>query len=528
MQTDTWLTDATDPDCCPLCSHRLAAGSNICPSCGFTVHEPVRSPSATGHTRATGQSGPITPIPARASALRSQGAAARSVSSQPAPFSTPSPQQARGLRHDSPSYEAVSSLSALSLIIAETPTAPPRTPARQRQTGAPIDEIDTVPQRSEPPTPGQTPQPLEDAGRALILYPPQLPVALPGIDEIDTVPEGAARTLQVRKPEHSVVHVTAASWTAGSSTALTRSAGHTSRVRRFSPLDRTRWWLLRPGHIEFLLWLAGSVLLFGITFLFLLALALSLLVPAPQHWGNFPSQSSPASSGAATAALTDGLHLQLTGSATLALGSELHLQGQGFRPASQISFWLDGRWPLLDQHGGPAQTRTDASGRFTVNLWLGQGAPWSAGQHHLLAREMDNGQQAAISISINAPQVTPVSHTPGPQGTPVPPVQPTPVPPTATPLYPTPTARPPTPVPSATAGITPTASPVGTNVPGTPTGSPGTVSSSSLGNDLHTGDGGSLLTRLLHLNPLVWVIGICYLLSMLFLGLAGVLHRRRR
>jgi len=528
MQTDTWLTDATHPDCCPLCSHPQAAGSNICPSCGFTAHEPVRNPSAPGHTRASGQSGPITPIPARASALRSQGAAGRFVSPQPAPFSSPSPQQARGLRHDSPSYEAVSSLSSLSLIIAETPTAPPRMPARQRQTGVPIDEIDTVPQRSDPPTPGQTPQPLTvdcadlaAAGRALVPTSPQRPAPLPGIDEIDTVPEGASRALQVPASEQRVVRVTAASWTAGPQAALTHSAGHTSRVRRFSLLDRTRWWLLRPGHIEFLLWLAGSVLLFGITFLFLLALALSVLVPAPQRWGNFPSEQTPASS-AATPARPADLHLQLAGSTTHASGSELHLQGQGFRPASQISFWLDGRWPLLDQHGGPARTQADASGRFAVNLWLGQGAPWSAGQHQLLAREMDNGQQAAISISLTAPTVTPVA-----QDTPLPPVHPTPVPSTPTPIRPTPTAQP-TPWPSATAGITPTASPAATNVPGTSVASPGAVNSSSLGNDVHTGDGSSLFTRLLHLNPLVWVICMCYLLSMLFLGLAGVLRRRRR
>ncbi|HEY1352064.1 MAG TPA: hypothetical protein VGF67_20775, partial [Ktedonobacteraceae bacterium] len=90
------------------------------------------------------------------------------------------------------------------------------------------------------------------------------------------------------------------------------------------------------------------------------------------------------------------------------------------------------------------------------------------------------------------------------------------------------------PRPSPTAGITPTASPSGTHVPGTPTvGSPTSVggqavNSSSLGNDLHTGSDGSLFARLLHLNPLVWLIGICYLLSLLLLGLAGVFHRRRR
>jgi hypothetical protein len=37
-----------------------------------------------------------------------------------------------------------------------------------------------------------------------------------------------------------------------------------------------RWWLVRPGHIEFLLWLFGSILLFGLIFLLLLVTVLSL------------------------------------------------------------------------------------------------------------------------------------------------------------------------------------------------------------------------------------------------------------
>lgn len=558
MQTDTWLTNATDPDCCPLCSHPLAAGSNICASCGFTAHEPARSTSVPGHTRAVGQSGPITPIPARASALRSQGAAGRSVSSQPAPFSSPSPRQARGLQHNSPSYEAVSSLSSLSLIISETPTAPPRTTTRQPHSGERlphIDEIDTVPQKSDTrevqaapqDTPGTLAQifaDLEDPGRALFPSIALPPAAFASIDEIDTVPEGGSRALQPLVPEQKVVRVDAASWAAGSRSptrqsprfSVARSARRSSAVRHFSPLDRTRWWLLRPGHIEFLLWLAGSVLLFGITFLFLLAIVLSVLLPPTQARGIFPRSSTPGSSGIATPAVTVRMRLELAGSATLPSGTELRLLGQGFHPASQITFWLDGRWPLLDQHGGPAKTQADTAGRFTVNLWLGQGTNWSTGSHQILAREMDNGQQATVSISIAPTAVTPGSYNPGPRGTPAPPVRPTPLPPTQTPLPPTPTAARPTPTPappSPTAGITPTASPAGTSVPGTLTSSPASasgkaVNSSSLGNDLQTGDGHSLYAHLLHLHPLVWVISICYLLSLLFLGLAGVLHHRRR
>src|SRR5579883_477320 len=159
MQTDTWLTETTHPDCCPLCSQPLPAGSNTCASCGFTAHEPARGSSAAarGSAASARQPNPVTPIPARASALRSRegpgGASARSVSSpsRSTPFFAPSSaEQAEGRRHESPNYEAVSSLSSLSLIISETPTAPPRTTMRlPRQTGRleHIDEIDTVPQK---------------------------------------------------------------------------------------------------------------------------------------------------------------------------------------------------------------------------------------------------------------------------------------------------------------------------------------------------------------------------------------------
>src|SRR5207248_5327030 len=37
----------------------------------------------------------------------------------------------------------------------------------------------------------------------------------------------------------------------------------------FNPLDRLRWWLLVPGRLEFLLWFSGTVLLMGVTCIFL-------------------------------------------------------------------------------------------------------------------------------------------------------------------------------------------------------------------------------------------------------------------
>jgi hypothetical protein len=318
----------------------------------------------------------------------------------------------------------------------------------------------------------------------------------------------------------------------------------------FTPLDRTRWWLLRPGHIEFLLWTAGSLLLFGVTFLILLATVLSVTIPGLRASGNFPTSTVKTSSATplGTSATPQSLHLALAGKTSLAPGSEMHLQGAGFHPHNMVVFLLDGRWPLLNQHGKAASVQSNISGRFTVNLWLGQGPGWSTGSHQIFARETVSGHQLEVTvvITIVAATATPSSSSPGStQSTPAPPVNPTPtpVPPTATPVPPAPkpTATPIPPAPTPTPGTTPTSAappapaPTGkaTGTPAVPSGTssvtPGQGAGSfSLDNALNNADGNSLFARLAHLNPLIWLMGVCYFTSMLLLGIAGVLRRRRR
>lgn len=514
----------------------------------------------------------MTPIPARASAQRAQSkpgrTTRRTASSQTigTSFATLPAQQARGWQHDSPSYEAASSLSSLSLIISETPTAPPRVP---RQTGRleHLDEIDTVPQPSgktqaaqQPsgkiqaiqmnfPETTAPPDPVSprfdelDASRvALILSETTPPVPFSHIDEIDTVPQSdgaSSRSLVPVRPESRKAAIDRASWTANSistssltSRFITSRAPRLRRSQRFSPLDRTRWWLLRPGHIEFLLWILGSVLLFGITFLLLLATVLSVMLPGLPIRGNFPTSTVKASAdnpATATPAIPSNPRLTMPGRTSLSPGAEFRLQGEGFRPRSRVVFLMDGRLPLLDQSGQAASTQSDASGRFAVNLWLGQGPSWPPGAHEILARETDNGRQVTLSITITSGSTTPIANSPGTQtqSTPAPPIRPTstPVPakPTAT-IHPTPTASPDKkPTPGTTPTVEPTPSPAGA----TPPAQGQSAGSSSLGNSLNSDGGDSLFARLAHLNPLVWVIGICYTCSMLLLGLAGILRRRR-
>ena len=207
-------------------------------------------------------------------------------------------------------------------------------------------------------------------------------------------------------PHSCAVPVNATSWTAdsqpGSSlTAQLVASRFPLRRRNFNPLDHTRWWLLRPGHIEFFLWLVGSLLLFGITFVILLATVLSMMLPGQLESGNLPTSTVTA--------------ITATSGSTTAIASN---------PGAQQT----------------AQAPTRGTGS------------------------------------------TPTSGT------------------TITPVR--------------SAGTS-------SSSQGQNGGSPG------LGNSLSKDDS-SFFTRLVHLNPLVWVIGACYIASMLLLGFAGVLYRRRR
>lgn len=465
MQTDTWLIETSHPERCPLCSRALERNSNVCLSCGFTAHEPVHASHQNAPTPSHRHPNPITPIPARASALRAQHptSEAGQLSAQNPP-DHPDQVRGSGWQHNSHKYNAVSSLSSLSLIIAETPTAPPR---EARRTPRPtkslthIDEIDTL-----PPPPGVIPaEPVvrtpisllpDDAElpiRALVVSAATPPALIPNIDEIDTVPEASANQEILEQSQPHYIAVDAASWTAGPVTSaearlIASRRRNRSHSHRFSPLDGLRWWLLRPGHIEFLLWLVGSILLFGLTFLLLLATVFSMAFPS-QPGGNFPSSSN---TGATTPAAdtnnsstSSNLRLTLVNKPTLTPGGNFQLQGQGFDPHGQVAFWLDGHWSLLDQSNQPASTHANSTGEFTVKLWLGQGSAWSAGHHQIMARELATGHQTSISITIIAAQATQTpepTRTDGTSNQPIIPGYPTATvepPPTATPPAATPT-----------------------------------------------------------------------------------------
>src|SRR5215470_13681714 len=322
MQTDTWLTEeAAYPEKCPLCSRPLKNGSTTCYACGFTANPPEGSsvwidpavyesqlPPSEGEPsqdeqqiegRYLGilpqpkrQRNPLTSIPARASAQPANAALGSAVmrhrvgkgqknstagKTQQQQDPLPPGEESSTLvnahatspiwQYESPNFQAESSLPALSLFVSEMPTQPeveagPRTTRRLPR----IDEIDTAP-----------PQP----SRMLVPVTSQSSVAAlsgPGSTSIDSF-HGAATD--------------PVSWTAGAASQSAYAQLISARGKRrqsrhaisLNPLDRVRWWLLRPGRIEFVLWLGGTILLVGVTCALLLVTAFSFEWFAPRSAG---------------------------------------------------------------------------------------------------------------------------------------------------------------------------------------------------------------------------------------------------
>ncbi len=414
----------------------------------------------------------------------------------------------------------------LSLFMPETPTQP-QPPVKTRATRRlpAIDEIDTRP-------------PQAASAQNLVRVDNALPA--PAYVERGLVRAPQTRPLPESQPteQHS--------WTAGPASGSPSAQlivsparnKHWQKLSALNPIDRTRWWLLRPGRLEFILWLGGTFLLIGITCLLLLVSALSFqwfgapASPVALH-GNANNQATrqPARSPAVTSPA-----ITRVDSGTLVAGGSFELRGQGFKPSSQITFYFDNVLPLFNQQSLPASTRTDKQGNFSCTLWFGTGPMWTAGKHTILIRDVSAGQSMTMNIMLSAasnsaiarstPVTNPtpgVTHTPTPtppvsQGTPVgrPPVT----------MTPTPTPTKTTPTPTPTVGTTPTVTPTAGITP-TPAVSP-SAATSGLGNALNDSGAPPFTSRLVSVSPLVWVMVACYLLAMLSLGAAGIIHRRRR
>src|SRR6266567_347 len=537
------------------------------------------------------QPDPTTPIPPRASAHPAQpGTTRRFPASRyfanggeqhhrtTGNLKGPVPAASPVWQYESSDYEAAGSLPALSMFVPEAPTQPQR-PVRARATRRlpEIDEIDTVPPGSpgsSVPTSytaqnGYNPHNAPTAPISLRLdgasHPSLAMIPAQHDDEIDTAPQlSEQRSMRALVPAHSTAlqASSGSSWTAGGASVspyarlLVNPSKRRKRIITLNPLEHLRWWLLRPGRIEFMLWLGGTLLLIGVTCVLLLVSAFSFQwfipgVPAPLSTSNSGTQSHIAS-----ITSSPGLWMERVDKGLVVPGQPVQLRGRGFSHSSRVTFSLDGSLPLSDQDGNPGSARPDAHGTFDTTLLLGSGNGWVPGSHIIIARDVATGRLAVTNIvlaaSTNGTIATPVStstqgvtHTPTPTTTPGvqgSPVNKTPVPTSPTPTTPVASPSPsPTHAPTNTPTVTPTVKTTPTVTPTmkttptvtptgaahSPTASPST-GGSNLGNDLNASGGTSFGARLTTVSPLVWVMVACYSLSMALLGVAGVLYKRRQ
>jgi hypothetical protein len=510
---------------------------------------------------------PLTPIPLRASAQneasphRGTGYPKQSASVSSGTDVTRLPTQPdigpQMWQYESESYEVGSSVQSLSLLISEAPTQP-GAPISSRSPNTPIegsnlvtiDEIDTLPFR---------------ANSAL------LPAPVPIVSPVANLPQGIVGEVSLQPTSSDLP-----SWTAGEAarspyaqriadrrknvgTALVVAQMKSRRNFTLNPLDNLRWWLLRPGRMEFLLWLCGTLLLIGVTCVLLLTAAFSFEWITPGfHSGttytsapnNNPRGSPTGASGSSSRSVVPSLTLMDKG--PLLPGHFIHLRGQGFSRHGQVTFTYDNDQPLLDQSGQPNMVRVDSQGKFTATILLGN---WGAGKHRIVAHDgatnrsiewsfvLAPGSSATGPTATATPPRVPATPTvvSGGRPTPVPTaVGATPVPPTSTPVTPTPT---PATSPTVTPGTTPTASvtPGSTTTPGpgsnTPVASPTSASaysstSSSLSNALNGASDADVTARLAdalaNLGPWAWLVIPGYGVAMILLGVAGMLHRHRK
>jgi len=318
---------------------------------------------------------------------------------------------------------------------------------------------------------------------------------------------------------------------------------------KLNPFDRVRWWLLRPGHIEFVLWLGGTVLLVAVTCVLLRVTALSFEWVTPGFISAASTNTSGSSTGSgqqSTVVTTPELVLIRIDKGPILPGQSLGLHGQGFSPLGHVRFLFDGTQQLFDQIGQYASTQANAQGVFATSVVLDNNLPWHPGPHFINAQDLTTKRMATLQIFLSPapigkgitstpvpsypPNATPPALTPIPSvtsGQPTPVGQtPVPVTPTPHPVTPTPTVGT-TPVVTPTAGTTPTVVPTVGTSPGVTT-TAGTTVGLGLGNALDNPGDTYLGKQLAHLSPWVWLMIACYCLSMILLGLAGVLHKRHQ
>lgn len=480
-------------------------------------------------------------------------------------------------QYDSAEYQAESSLSSLSLVVPELAS---KDKERRYVTPNPHPAIEDM--KTTPPAKREkqqkVPQSQQKKSKQM-----RLPKS---IDELDTVPPhaptarslsvplpGKSRSLSTTRPPAPVVPVIEGdlrSWTAGGAARSLHAKRIASEDRerrslRFNPLDQMRWWLLCPGRIEFLLWFTGTITLMTVTCIFLFVTVVSFGWISPgggMRVGDSSSSLSTTTTGSVpcTAQTNQCSNTKTTGKSQMLFyplahgpiiaGMSISMQGKGFTPHANITFTHDGGVACQ-----PASQQADAQGTFIVAMQLGIGAAWQPGNHVITAYDTNSKRAVRASITIlpgtfgksttptgtalpttPGPGITPTASTggngggngggqPGPLPTPVGQYPVTPTPGGVSPT-PTPTRSVPTPTPTTGVQPTPTQPPKPTPTAGVGT-TPTPGNTSVVSSQVTSLNAGATYRAVRTPTGLwLWLVLIGYALSMLMLGIAGVLHRR--
>ena len=202
------------------------------------------------------------------------------------------------------------------------------------------------------------------------------------------------------------------SWTAGKATSSSHARLISSRNKRKSshlavslnPIDRLRWWLLRPGHIEFVLWLGGTILLVAVTCVLLFITAFSFEWITPGFIGPASTNISGTSTGSgqqSTRVATPKMVLILIDKGPILPGQSIDLRGQGFSPQGHIRFLFDGTVQLFDQNGQSLRLRQMRMEYLLTTIVLNNNLPWHPGPHFINAQDLTSRRIAKLPIILS-------------------------------------------------------------------------------------------------------------------------------
>ena len=346
-----------------------------------------------------------------------------------------------------------------------------RASLRKNENEVDIDEIDTLaPGTVTVLSPEPDMSPSEPARKQVIIVDSRPPVSM----------QTVAHSGQVGRVGHNV------SWTTGvgANSEFAKMVASRAQAKQgkplgelvLTPLSDMRWWLLYPGRMEFMLWISGALILLGVTCTLLFATLASTGLIRVATTGAVTGVHHEVNKNVACSGSTS--HCHSAGKVTTVVSSTTNKQHSSSKPMQATS--VAGTVPVTSKKPGSSGT-------------------------------------PGVPVGGSVGTSTPVSQTP---------VAPSPtvsISPTIEPTHTTPTPTPTkTVTPSPTVAITPT---IGATPPGkkptTTTSAHADSQTLALGNAFDSASSSQNM-------GIWWLVLVGYAFSMLMLGLAALLYRRKR